>query len=126
MKKPKAKTKNFLSELLAQKADDDMEFYLNYPESMDQLFDSLSISEISFSFVPKVVEYFDLSDFILKDRLRSLLYQMKQLTKKQITVFSQYEQNLHYNITILYGRCSSQLSFIFNVFTGASLARVLS
>ena len=74
----------------------------------------------------KNCEYKDYSDFILKTKLKALIRQMKELAQKPIKVFNQFDQNLHSYFTILYGLCSSQLSFIFNAYTGASLARILS
>jgi hypothetical protein len=95
-------------------------------ESMERFLAKLSLSEISYSLEFRVVESVDCEVIKLKNRQIELLYQMKQLAKKQNSVLSQFEQNLHSNITILYGRCTSQLSFIFNAFTGNSLARILS
>lgn len=94
---------------------------------LKELFKELQrASEISYSYEIKEVVYVDRNLIKLKNGIKALLYQMKQLAKKQNAALSQFEQNLHSFFSILYGMCSSRLSFIFNAFTGASLARILS
>lgn len=117
------------SELNAEILRGDWEYLATYAERIERVFSSENINDL-YSYVeyldPQLVAYVDYSDIILKDRLQTLLYQMKQLTKKQNSVLNQFEQKLHSFFTLLYGLCSGLTSFIFNAFTGASLARILS
>jgi hypothetical protein len=126
MKETEATYIDQLTEQTIENVNGGMGFFGNFPELWSVDFEMNRLSEIGFGIVPEFVEYFDLSNFILKERLIEFLYQMKQLAKKQISAFSQYEQNLHSFFTILYGMISSHLSFIFSAFTGSSLARILS
>jgi len=126
MGEAKAKKMYALKNRTAKEENGGKEFFGSLSDLKELLKELHRVSKNSFSFESEVVEYIDLSDIILKKRHKALLYQMKLLTKKQNTVLSQFEQNLHSFFSILYGMCSSRLSFIFNAFTGASLARILS
>jgi len=103
-----------------------LKFCVDSTELMEHLIKMHQVREISLSYEPKVVEYVDYSDFILKNKLKALIYEMRALARKQVKVFSQFEQNLHSCFSILYGMCSSQSSFIFSAFTGTSFARIPS
>ena len=126
MGEAKAKKLNAMKKKAAKEENGGMDFFAAYIDARKHLKQNYSEAECSYIFEERVVEYVDYAVIKLKNRLIALLFQMKQLGKKQKTVLNQFEQNLHSFFSILYGMCSSQLSFIFNAFTGASLARILS
>ncbi len=126
MGEAKAKKMNALSKTTVIVENDGLGFFAPFIDARKHLKQNYSEVECSYIFDERVVVYVDYKVIELKNRLIALLYQMKQLGKKQKTVLNQFEQNLHSFFSILYGMCSSRLSFIFNAFTGASLARILS
>jgi len=117
MGEAKAKKMNALKKQTTEIENGGMGFFAAFIDARKHLKQNYSEAECSYIFEERVVVYVDYEVIKLKNRLIALLFQMKQLGKKQNTVL---------NFTILYGMCSSHSSFIFSAFTGSSLARILS
>ena len=126
MGEAKAKKMNALKKQTTEIENGGMGFFAAFIDARKHLKQNYSEAECSYIFEERVVVYVDYEVIKLKNRLIAILFQMKQLGKKQNTVLNQFEQNLHSHFTILYGMCSSHSSFIFSAFTGSSLARILS
>jgi hypothetical protein len=73
-----------------------------------------------------VREDFDYAEFILTKRLKAILREMTIRLYNNICTVRSHAYDLFSYISLLFGLCSSQSSFIFRAFFGASLSRIPS
>lgn len=63
-------------------------------------------------------------DYILTDEIKERLYEMRLRMRKPLIALKRLKNSLIAYFSLLFGLCSSESSFIFGAYFGASLSRI--